>query len=102
MTLGHRLRRLEATLRKDGCRCPQCRDRPGQVIVTTARLDLPDNDRGDRQPCPGEPKGDSPGATAACPACGWEPEVVRVTEVVVHSRAQWEQIRRNEPQTEEP
>jgi hypothetical protein len=89
MTLRHRLRRLEAGLRKDGRRCPLCRDRPGQVMVTMAGIGLPDDDRGDRQPCTDEREEDSAETAAPCPACGWQPEVVQVTEVVVYSRAQW-------------
>jgi hypothetical protein len=85
MTLRHRLRRLEAGLFKDGRRCPLCRDRPTQVMVTTARIYLPDNDRGDGRTCTGEPKGDSVEAAAPCPGCGWQPDVVEVTEVVIYS-----------------
>jgi hypothetical protein len=54
-------------------------------MVTTARIHLPDNDRGDQQPCTGEPKGDSAEAAAPCPACGWQPDVVEITEVVIYT-----------------
>jgi hypothetical protein len=88
----HRLRRLEARFRNEGGRCRFCRDRPGQVLVA----------RRDQQPCSEEQEAERREATMPCPACGWQPEVVEVTEVVIHSRAQWEQICRNEQQTEEP
>jgi hypothetical protein len=92
MTIRHRLRRIEAGFSKRGRRCPLCRDRPGQVMVTTASIHLPDNGRGDCQPCTGEPKGDSAEAAAPCPACGWQPDVVEITEVVIYSPEQLEQI----------
>jgi hypothetical protein len=53
---------------------------------------LPDNGPGDQQPVADERKTDSAEAAAPCPGCGWQPEVVEVTEVLVYSRAQWEQI----------
>jgi hypothetical protein len=31
-----------------------------------------------------------------CPACRWQPDVVEVREVVIHTRAQWEQLRNGE------
>ncbi len=62
-------------------------------MVTTARIELPDNGRGDRQPCTGEPKGDSAEAAAPCPACGWQPDVVQITEVVIYSPERLEGIR---------
>jgi hypothetical protein len=102
MTLRHRLRRLEAGLRKDGRRCPLCRDRPGQVIVTIAGVHLPANGPGDQQPHAGERKADSAEAVVPCPACGWQPEVVEVTEVVIHSRDQWDQFRDGEPLSKKP
>jgi hypothetical protein len=37
-----------------------------------------------------------------CPACGWQPDVVEVTEVVIHSRVQLEQFRNGESLSEGP
>jgi hypothetical protein len=81
----HRLRRLEARLSKEGGRCRLCRDRPGQVLII----------RRGEQPCSEED-------TMPCAACGWQPEVIEVTEVVIHTRAQWEQLRNGESLSEGP
>jgi hypothetical protein len=92
MAARHRLRRLEASLPKQGGQCRLCRDRPGQVLIF----------RRDQQPCSEEQEAEWREATVPCPACGWQPDLVEVTEVVIHSRAQWEQFCNELPLLEEP
>jgi hypothetical protein len=83
---------LEAKSRHEGGRCRLCRDRPGQVLIVQR----------DQQPCSVEQEAEWKEVTALCPACGWQPDVVEVTEVVIHSRAQWQRFRDGVPLSEEP
>ena len=92
MTARHRLRRLEARFRNEGGRCRLCRDQPGQVLVF----------RRDQRPCSEKQEAEWREATIPCPACGCQPELVEVTEVVIHSRAKWEQFRGGVPLSEKP
>jgi hypothetical protein len=78
MTVRHRLQRLEARVCQEGGRCQLCRDRPGQVLIV----------RREQEPSTEEQQAESAEAIASCPACGWQPDVVQITEVVIHSRAQ--------------
>jgi hypothetical protein len=92
MIVRQRLRRLEARLRNEGGRCRLCRDRPGQVLIVLR----------DQQRCAEEEKAKWREDTMPCPACGWQPDVVEVTEIVIHTRAQWEQFRDGESLSEGP
>jgi hypothetical protein len=92
MAVRHRLQRLEARVCKEGGRCRLCRDRPGQVLVV----------RRDGEPRAKEQQAESAEAIASCPACGWQPDVVQITEVLIHSRAQWAQFRNREHPSQGP
>jgi hypothetical protein len=92
MIVRHRLRRLEASLRDEGGRCRHCRDRPGQVLIV----------RRDQQPCSEEQEAKWREDAMPCPACGWQPDVVKITEVVIHSRAEWERFRNREHLSQGP
>ena len=79
MRLENRLARLEAPRAADR-RCSQCWDRPAQVLWGY----------------PAEaPAADPPADAWPCSACGWQPDVIEVVEVIVTSREEMEQFHRD-------
>jgi len=79
MRIQSRLRRLEGESHRGGGRCPVCRGRPGEVEVATCTILIPANGR---EKLPLQPP-EAPGDPTPCRACGWQPVVVEVGEVVV-------------------
>jgi len=60
-----------------------CRGRPGEVTVATCTILIPDNGRGK---LPWKPT-ETPGDPSPCCACGWQPAVVEVGEIVIGDRS---------------
>jgi hypothetical protein len=76
MTLRRRLQRLEQEHHAGG-RCPQCWDRPEQVLRFFHQDSL------EEEPVLEESHDD---VGEPCPTCGWAPVVTEIVEVVVESR----------------
>lgn len=77
MSLRTRIERLEREVGAVDDRCPMCRDRPAGGFRLLCQ------DSPDATPRLLETRGDLGGP---CPDCGWAPEVMQLTEVIVRSR----------------
>jgi hypothetical protein len=87
MRLHSRLRSLERFQRKrsKGLRCRICRERPAGLMVTT-RQSVVGDERGQFALVPDKSHPEPLPETAPCPQCKWQPQVIEIVEIVVHTR----------------